>query len=64
MHFSFPGETSEFLHQAAPIIIRLIAAMGYAPRSPSVKAVHANLLRVVHADRVKPEGFTTSGKCY
>ena len=50
-HFSYPGETTEFVRQAAPILIRLIAAMGYAPRGPSVKAVHAVLLRLVHAER-------------
>jgi len=52
MHFSFPGESTAFIHHAAPVILRLVAAMGYAPTNATVKAVHAALLRVVNPERV------------
>ena len=30
-HFSFPGESTDFIHHAAPAILRLVSAMGYVP---------------------------------
>jgi len=52
VHFSFPGESTDFTRHAAPVISRLISAMGHAPRQPSVKSVHAVLLRAVLPERV------------
>ena len=69
-HFSFPGESTDFTRHAAPVISRLISAMGHAPRSSSVKAVHAALLRVVHPERVGDsdravyEAMGVSGTCF
>ena len=52
LHFSFPGESAAFVLHAAPAILRLVAAMGYAPSNAAVRAVHAVLLRTACPERV------------
>ena len=52
LYFSFPGESDDFINHAAPTILRLIAAMGYAQTNATVKAVHAVLLRATSPERV------------
>ena len=39
LYFSFPGESDDFINHAAPAILRLVAAMGYAQTNATVKAV-------------------------
>ena len=52
LHFSFPGESNNFINHAAPTILRLIDAMGHAQTNATVKAVHAVLLRATSPERV------------
>ena len=53
-HFSYPHETPAFVLHARPRIVRLLYSMGATPRTATVRAVHATLLRTMHPQRIDP----------